>query len=489
MGNVRHVRLACLLVAIAPLCAWGALGWAAEPQLPAGLAPGEEEPRLPAGLEAPSSPPDAPARPAEPELPPGLVAPPEEARPVEEAGPVLPFEITGFWEVRGGARLRDDEHERDASLGETRLQVQADKDVSGVELRVTADLLLDAVADRHAVDLETGDGFLDLREASLVFSPASMLDVKAGRQILTWGTGDLVFLNDLFPKDWNSFFLGRDEEYLKAPSDAAKVSAFTPWANLDIVYTPRFDADRFIDGRRVSFFDLPGERIVGRDAALQVDRPDEWFVDDEWAARLYRNVASYELTLYGYDGFWKSPAGRQPATGRATFPKLSVYGASVRGPLGRGIANAEVAYYDSGDDRGGGDPDVRNSELRLLLGYEQEIARDLTFGLQYYLERMLGHGAFLGTLPPGAPGRDENRHVLTQRLTWLTMDQNLLWSLSVFVSPSEVDAYLRPRVKYKVSDNLSVEAGGNVFVGRDDHTFFGQFEDNSNVYIGVRYGF
>ena len=132
---------------------------------------------------------------------------------------------------------------------------------------------------------------------------------------------------------------------------------------------------------------------------------------------------------------------------------------------------------------------MRNSELRLLLGYEQEIARDLTFGLQYYLERMLGHGAFLGTLPPGAPGRDENRHVLTQRLTWLTMDQNLLWSLSVFVSPSEADAYLRPRVKYKVSDNLSVEAGGNVFVGRDDHTFFGQFEDNSNVYIGVRYGF
>ncbi|MFW6031595.1 MAG: hypothetical protein ACOC9T_03300, partial [Myxococcota bacterium] len=32
------------------------------------------------------------------------------------------------------------------------------------------------------------------------------------------GTGDLVFLNDLFPKDWRSFLLGRDLDYLKAPS-------------------------------------------------------------------------------------------------------------------------------------------------------------------------------------------------------------------------------------------------------------------------------
>ncbi len=62
--------------------------------------------------------------------------------------------------------------------------------------------------------------------------------ITLGRQILTWGTGDLVFINDLFPKDWVSFFIGRDVEYLKAPSDALKVSAFSSWANLDLVYTP-----------------------------------------------------------------------------------------------------------------------------------------------------------------------------------------------------------------------------------------------------------
>ena len=99
--------------------------------------------------------------------------------------------------------------------------------------------------------------------------------ITLGRQILTWGTGDLVFINDLFPKDWVSFFIGRDVEYLKAPSDALKVSAFSGWANLDLVYTPRFDADRFIDGRRLSFFNTGRGRLTGRDAVVLVERPAE----------------------------------------------------------------------------------------------------------------------------------------------------------------------------------------------------------------------
>jgi hypothetical protein len=96
----------------------------------------------------------------------------------------------------------------------------------------------------------------------------------------------------------------------------------------------------------------------------------------------------------------------------------------------------EFGYYDSRQDRGGDNPFVRNSELRLLLGYEQEVAKNLTLGVQYYLEHMLKHGAYLGTLPADMPARDENRHVLTGRLTWLTNGQTVEWSLFGFYSSS-----------------------------------------------------
>jgi hypothetical protein len=110
------------------------------------------------------------------------------------------------------------------------------------------------------------------------------------------GHGDLLFINDLFPKDWNSFFIGRDDEYLKAPSDSAKASFFSDWANLDVIYSPRFDSDRYIDGRRISYWN--GQRLAGRDDEVDADKPDDVFEDDEWAARLYRSVGAYEVATY-----------------------------------------------------------------------------------------------------------------------------------------------------------------------------------------------
>jgi len=69
------------------------------------------------------------------------------------------------------------------------------------------------------------------------------------------------------------------------------------------------------------------------------------------------------------------------------------------------------------------------------------------------------------------------------------MDQNLTLSFFAYYSPSDRDAYLRPKVTFKASDSLRWELGGNVFIGRDDHTFFGQFEGSNNIYLAVRWGF
>jgi len=67
-----------------------------------------------------------------------------------------------------------------------------------------------------AVDEEFG---ADLREGYLDFSHKAW-DVRVGRQILTWGVGDLVFINDVFPKDYAAFFSGCPLEYLKLGVEA-----------------------------------------------------------------------------------------------------------------------------------------------------------------------------------------------------------------------------------------------------------------------------
>ncbi len=408
---------------------------------------------------------------------------------IEEEAVHLPFGLSGFWEVRLGIRTQSDPNEKGASIGETRVQVQLEQPIKQALFKLTGDFIYDSIWNEDEVRLEEGRGFIDLREASLLLRPIDFIDVKIGRQILTWGTGDLIFINDLFPKDWNAFFIGRDTEYLKAPSDALKTSFFSSLANIDIIYTPRFDADRFIDGRRISFFNTSFGRRTGRDAVVQTEKKEDWFKDDEIAVRLYQNLKGLELALYGYRGFWKSPGGFDPSPKLAVFPRLSVYGGSVRGPLGGGIGHLELGFYDSEEDTKGEDPLIRNSEFRFLLGFEQEVLRDLTATLQYYLEQMLNYENFRRNLPVGSAVADEDRHVLTLRLTQSLMNQDLRLSLFTFYSPSDRDAYFRPKIHYKIDDSWSGEIGGNFFIGDENHTFFGQFEKNNNVYAGLRVSF
>lgn len=393
--------------------------------------------------------------------------------------PELPIEVHGFYETRSGYRLRKDKYEKDMSIMEDRLQLDLSSYPDWGDLKVKGDVFGDLVTEE--VDF-------DLREANIFVSPLDFMDLKVGRQILTWGTGDLIFINDLFPKDWQSFFIGRDTEYLKAPSDALKVSLFGDWANLDIVYTPQFDPDRFINGRRLSYWNSNLGRLAGEDAIIHTDKPNGWFKDSELAARLYKNINNYEFALYGYRGYWKSPGGQNIAMSQAIFPDLNVYGASVRGAIGKGIGNLEVGYYESADDLSGKNNLIDNSQMRYLLGYTQEIGRDFTAGLQYYVEQMLDFSRYKSNLTSG-PARDRDRHLITLRLTKLLMNQNLRCSLFTYFSPSDKDVHIRPNINYKLNDNLALEVGGNIFFGDYPNTFFGQFRNNTNVYVGLRYSF
>ena len=230
---------------------------------------------------------------------------------------------------------------------------------------------------------------------------------------------------------------------------------------------------KIFSGYILSLRDDPGE-----------DQEQNSFPDDsEYAARLYQNFSSIEMALYVYSGFWKTPEGFDPVTSKGIYPQLNGYGASARGPVWGGIGNLEVGYYDSRDDREGTDPFLRNSEWRLLAGYERELAPEFTGSIQYYLEWMQDYDAYHSSA--GQYAKDEYRHLFTLRLTKLLLNQNLILSLFVYYSPSDEDGYLLFNSQYKLTDQWAVVVGGNIFFGAEDHTFFDQFSENNNLYVGL----
>jgi hypothetical protein len=44
-------------------------------------------------------------------------------------------------------------------------------------------------------------------------------------------------------------------------------------------------------------------------------------------------------------------------------------------------------------------------------------------------------------------------------------------------------------ISYKISDAIKWSFGGSIIAGEYDHTMFGQFQNNSNIFTRVRYSF
>lgn len=393
------------------------------------------------------------------------------------------LELHGFMEGAYGSRVEDNSvmGDKDNTLGETRLQIQLQHSAQSAEFFGSVDFTNDSI--------DGGRYASQIREAYMKFRIGTKADIKVGRQVVTWGTGDMLFINDIFPKDYVSFFTGRDDQYLKYPSDALMFKFFTPVFDIDIVGIPYFTPDQMPTGLRLSSFNPLAGGIVGMTNLPEPEIPSGKLSDGEIAMRLYRYVGNYQLSGYLFRGYYKSPMGVNMVRGVMYYPELSTYGLSMRGPVWSGVLSAEYGYYDSREDSGGDDPLIPNSQHRYLIGFERQLWTDFTAGAQYYGEFMADYDKYADSLMPGMPESDELRQVMTVRLTQELFYQTLRLSLFSFVSPTDEDWHLRPSATYKYSDEVSVTVGGNFFGGKENYTLFGQFENNNNLYARFRYNF
>ncbi len=314
-------------------------------------------------------------------------------------------------------------------------------------------------------------------------------DLRFGRQVVTWGLGDMLFINDVFPKDYVSFFSGRNMEYLKVALSGFKGSLYAKSLTVDLVATPFFEPNRLPDPTRFRLAD-PFPQIVDRSESS----PKKEWSNGELAMRVTYPFLTWDFALYGYHGYFRTPSPSPdswtaPSKITYRYPDLDVYGASAQGGGLGGVLSLETGYYDSREDRDGTDPSVPNPEIRYLIGYQASPWSDLTTGVQYYGEYMLEYGNYTRSLPGPLPEEDKLRQVVTLRVTQFLKYQTIKLSFLAFLSPTDEDYYLVPEVSYKVSDELVATLGGNVFNGRHKTTSFAQMDANDNAYIGLRYEF
>lgn len=328
---------------------------------------------------------------------------------------------------------------------------------------------------------------------------------------------------DVFQKDWISFFSGRSDEDLKAPSDAFRFSFFPQMPlvqALDVSIMPYSSPDinlqtegRFTSLNPIYPFYLKQGMVIN--PILESENKLE---NTEVAARLkFKNLGTFTPMLYGYHGRFNNPYsmkfdGQNQIT--PYYSKLNVYGASLRGQALQGIISLEGGYYDSVEDRDGDNPLVENSSLRFLALYETSLTTTLDLGVQYYTEIIQNYEDIEENFNPLNlnPGdfmdkdglRDEVRNLFTIRLTKKLLNETLWLTWFSYFSPTDEDYYFRPRISYDYSDNIRLSLTGNILGAYGDNdddgnytnnlpdyhnTMFGQFNKDNNVNLTVKYVF
>lgn len=366
----------------------------------------------------------------------------------------------------------------DFKLAEERLQLKLDASKDLFHLFIKEDGWYDHIGQSWGLELR--EGYLDYT--------AGKWDLRLGRQIITWGLGDLVFINDVFPIDYEAFFSGRPLEYLKKGVDGAKISIYPGFASFEVVAIPFFTPDHLPDPHRFLMFDpMPG--VINRSP----ENPAVTLENTEIALRAYRDIAGFDASLYFYRGFYRQPSllpnnPTMPTKLTLFYPKLMEYGASLQGRALDGVLSLETGCYDSRENGAGTNPIIPNSQTRFLIGYQRQVWEDFTVGVQYYGEYMHNYSNYVENLPTGFPRERKLHELTTIRLTQFLMHQTLKLSFFAFYSPSDGDYMLNPEIKYNFSDHVWAALGANIFGGKP-WTQFGQLAQDGNVYTQLRYEF
>lgn len=327
-----------------------------------------------------------------------------------------------------------------------------------------------------------------LREGYIDYSYGP-LDVRLGRQMATWGLSEFVSVNDVFPKDWQSYLLGRPIDYFKIGIDALRLNYSSQLLSVEWMLMPVFTPDVFPSSDRFIFVD-PFAAHPQRVARLPQHSSEQM----EMAVRMYTKLWIFDLSTHLYRGFWRTPSYQLDGAKLLEFyPPLYVAGLHLQAGILASVLSFEAGYYYSPDDPHGDIYEVPNSQVRGLVSLQSGLWSNATLTLQYYGEYMTEHQAYQDSVLLGLQNYEQPalRHAGTVRFEQLLFNQNLKLSLVAYYSYVDSDFFVQTQLSYNVSDRLSVVGGFTIIDGRADKPWgtAGQFRENDNAFVSIRHFF
>ena len=351
--------------------------------------------------------------------------------------------VKGFADSYHAVRV---ESPNDWMSSRTRLRAEATLEKDGAGLFASANLIYNAV-------LKDKSGF-QLREV-YSFWGSEHWDVRAGKQIISWGVADGLRVTDLIsPMDYSEF-LAQDYDDIRIPVGALRVRYSRDKWSLDMVAVPVAE-----------FFNIPLDPknpwSIQMGPVQIGPEPEAKFHNMEYGARLSFFLSGIDFSLTALHTWNKMPELRGNVFG---YHRLGVFGGDVSVPVGQFVIRGEAA--ENLDDE-------NVSTLNSLLGVDWYPGNDWNVSLQYNRNHRF-------------EGSDRNTDLATFRLSKALLGNTLTLQTFAYIDVTDGGIFNRLSADYAVSDEVHALLGYDYF--HADKGMFTFYANNSEIWVKLKYSF
>ena len=369
---------------------------------------------------------------------------------------------------------------------------------------------------------DTDDNFdPDFWEGYIDFSFRD-LDLRIGKQIVRWGkTDELSPVDNINPQEFEEFFLPTLDER-KIPIFIARIDYYLRDFDLEGVFIPCFKESH------ISFFnsdwagldhmkeaversDLPWQFKNAFDSIdVKRDKPPKTLSNSSFGLRVSRTFERFDLALsYLYSRNMVPTVESAVFTGEGLrgissldelahifssqdvsaiddtditlrYRRMNVWGVEMETTWGEVGVRAEAAYFRNLTFADAGLSKVDKDLVYYVIGADYTFGENLYFNLQFSQQIVVDYEDLFY--------QEEITNALNGTINKEFMQGFLIPELYFYWNTTDRDYYLNPHITYKHTDNLSLILGLYV-LGGDRDTLFGNFRDNNEVYLSIKYSF
>ena len=308
----------------------------------------------------------------------------------------------------------------------------------------------------HNAILKDRSGFL-LREAYAYYSDDHW-DVRAGRQIITWGVADALRLTDIISSMDYTEFLAQDYDDIRIPVGGLRLRYSREKWSAEAVAIPVS-----------SFFDLPtdvenpwsvGHVPIG-------EEPKRRLCNMEYGGRLSFFLSGIDFSFSALHTWNKQPV---VCNGVGEYRRMTMLGGDVSVPVGKFVIRGEVAEYLDELQSGG----ARAASTNALLALDWYAGNDWTLSAQYSHKYV-------------ALGEHRNTGLSTLRISKDLLHNTLSLQTFAYIDVTNGGVFNRLSADYALNDQLHAIVGYDYF--HADSGMFTVYKKNSELFVKLKYSF